>query len=269
MRTMRTESDENIGGDSAAKKKKGWYGVSAIIVGALLFAVLLAVDLVTKYLATEYLKEGESKQVIPRVLYFTLTYNKGIAFGFLSNTEAAMVVVTALTVIIMIGVAVVFIKTGKRRGGLKIILAFIEAGAVGNLVDRIMMFSGNLKGVRDFLDISRVQLFSFINGGFNFGICNPADFYVTLAGVALFIYVIAFFITDGKESAQSASPKAERAAILTEGYAETDVSALEETSVEFDEDEKASADDESESAEGDFAAAEPDDEKGDLSEKNG
>jgi len=238
---MRTDTvEKNISAEEGKLKNKAPVGknkraIMFIIISAVVFCVFLVADLVTKSLAVEYLELGISKQIIPGVLYFTLTYNSGMAFGIFSGTTAGMIVVTIFTVVVMAAIVVVFIKTGKSRGALKIILAVIEAGAIGNFVDRIMMFSGNLSGVRDFLDISSVKFF----GKFNFGICNLADFWVSLGGVALVIYMIYFIATedkDKKEKAEAVPPeKVDKDAILAEDYKEKDVSDLEEVENVFSE----------------------------------
>lgn len=224
---MKTEEAKE---NKETKEKKSG-SPAGIIIGVIIFALLLTADLVTKFLAVKYLTLGESIRVIPKVLSWTLTYNSGMAFGFLSGTTVGMVIITAFTVIIMAGIAVAFVKTGLSRPGLKIILAIVEAGAVGNLVDRIMMFTGQISGVRDFIDISSVNFFSFINGGFNFGICNVADFAVTLGGAALVIYMIFFFATDGGKEEEESSPLTDRENIFLGEYSEKDVSSLEEVSL--------------------------------------
>ncbi len=81
---------------------------------------------------------------------------------------------------------------------MKILLCIIEAGAIGNLVDRVMMLAGVLPGVRDFVDVSF----------FGFGVCNFADFYVSFGGVILLIYLFFFgsdpLIPIGKKRIQKA-----------------------------------------------------------------
>lgn len=233
MRTETNEKDISVEEVKADERESGSFSrnktraIIFIIISAVVFAVLLAADQLTKYFAVEYLEVGASEQIIAGALYFTLTYNSGMAFGFLSGTTAGMVVVTVFTVIIMVGMVAVFIKTGLKRGGLKIILAVVEAGAIGNFIDRIMMFSGNLSGVRDFLDISNIKFF----GSLNFGICNVADFAVSLGGVALVIYMIVYIVADdGKKKKEEPLPPetADKNAILTQDYSERDVSTLEE-----------------------------------------
>jgi len=229
------EKKDNKKGKEGANKKPSIVG---LIISVAVFAFLIAADQVSKYCATEYLTFGRSIEVIPGFFSLTLTYNKGMAFGMLNDSTAGMIAVTVFTVIIMAAIVVTFIKTGLSRPGLKIILSVIEAGAIGNLVDRILMFTGKIEGVRDFLDISDFNLFSFINGGFNFGICNVADFCVTLGGVAIVVYMIVYLATDNGDKKEDISPETTREEIYKGEYVEKDVSSLEEIPVVREDDKK-------------------------------
>lgn len=147
-------------------------------IGILVFAVCLALDLLTKTWAVAtkpnlYLTKG---------IGFTLVYNSGMAFSIFNDSEIAMKIVAAVTVVVMIVIGVIFAVLKPEKRFIKIVLAVIEAGAIGNFIDRIMMFAGVLPGVRDFVDVSF----------FGFGVCNIADFYVSFGGVALLIYLLFF-----------------------------------------------------------------------------
>jgi len=149
------------------------------VIGAVVFAVLLAVDLITKAVAAATrVAQPDYFLGIVRLYY---TENKGMAFGLFNDNPAAMIVVTVLTVFLIIGIAVLFFTYFKKNVPARITLAVIEAGAIGNLVDRL--FFGY---VRDFVDVTPLH----------FGICNIADFCVTFGGVALAIIIL--FI--GKDS---------------------------------------------------------------------
>lgn len=101
--------------------------------------------------------------------------NTGIAWGLWGNTPAMMIAVTVLTVVMIIGIGVLFFTIFKKNTPARVCLAIIEAGAVGNLIDRLC-----LGYVRDFVDVDPI--------GFN--ICNFADFYITFAAVALVIIIL-------------------------------------------------------------------------------
>lgn len=149
------------------------------IIGAVVFAGLLALDLITKWAAAAaHVAQPDFFLGIVRLYY---TENTGMAFSLFNDNEVAMAVVTAFTVVLIIGIAVLFFTFFKKNTPARITLAVIEAGAVGNLVDRLF-----LGYVRDFVDVSPLH----------FGVCNIADFCITFGGVAL-LFILLFI---GKDS---------------------------------------------------------------------
>lgn len=152
-------------------------GILAWVVGALF---LLAVDLVTKQIAAAYLGSGEVVEFIPGFLSFRFVHNEGIAFGIGESNRAFMIVVTVLTVVLAVGIGVVSFTVFRKNRPVQVTLAFIEAGALGNLVDRLV-----LGYVRDFLDMSAFQPFGWAGWAFNFGVCNVADYFITIGAAAL------------------------------------------------------------------------------------
>lgn len=107
------------------------------------FFLTFLLDLTTKTLAENYLKE--SVKVLP-FLNLTLIYNKGVAFGLLSDLPDLL----RLPLLILIPiVAIIFtLYYSKGKGKVEgILLGLIGGGALGNLYDRI-----TLGKVRDFID---------------------------------------------------------------------------------------------------------------------
>ena len=154
--------------------------IGAIVCGIVMLA-LLALDLVLKMLAVCFLKGHAAIPIIPHFIGLNYTENTGIAWGMFGNTPAVMVVITILTVVMIVAIAVLFFTVFKKNTPARVCLAVIEAGAIGNLVDRLC-----LQYVRDFVDVSSI----------GFGICNFADFYITFGAVALLTVIL--FI--GKEA---------------------------------------------------------------------
>ncbi len=144
--------------------------VSGIVCLALLF-----VDLVTKAWAYAVSVQQSSYFLGFIKLNYLPGGNTGIAWGMFGSSEAAMVVITVLTALMIVGIAAVFFTVFKKNIPARICLAVIEAGAIGNFVDRVV-----LGYVRDFVDVSPI----------GFGICNFADFFITFGAVALFIVLI-------------------------------------------------------------------------------
>lgn len=143
-------------------------------IAGIVFLLLLFVDQITKAWAeAEQVRDAD---YFLGIIKLTYTTNPGMAFSWFSQNYAAMVVITILTIFMIIGIAVVFFTLFKKNPPAQMCLAIIEAGAIGNLIDRL--YFGH---VRDFLDVSPLH----------FGICNPADFYITLGAVAL-VFIILF-----------------------------------------------------------------------------
>jgi signal peptidase II len=112
------------------------------------------------------------------VLEFTLSYNKGIAFGMFQGSALAM----APVAIIIAGFAVYTIHKNRNesRWG-TIALALLASGAVGNLIDRV----ANEKGVTDMF---LVRLANLTGGRLNdFPVFNWADSCITVSMIMLFL----------------------------------------------------------------------------------
>lgn len=173
----------------------------ATVVGGIVLFVLLAIDLFTKAWAYAA-KVAQSGYFLG---FIRLNYlpggNKGIAFGWFGDTPTAMVIITVFTVAMILGIGALYFTVFKKNTPARICLAVIEAGAIGNFIDRVC-----LGYVRDFVDVQPI----------GFGICNFADFYITFGAVA-FLIVILFIGTDaiipvGKwRKEKSAAPTAETA----------------------------------------------------------
>ena len=139
---------------------------------ALVYTALVVVfDQATKYLVRHNLDLHATIQVVGD--YFRLTYveNSGIVFGI--KVGGALPLFTVLSVAATILILYYFYRERANHLGVRISLALILGGAVGNLIDRL--FFGR---VVDFLD--------FGVGGYRFFVFNVADSAVTV-GVALFL----------------------------------------------------------------------------------
>lgn len=140
--------------------------------------ILIALDQLSKYFAVTQLKK-EPITIIPNVFKLLYHENTGAVWGILSDQTGLLVVFSS---IIMIAMIVFYFKipSSKRYDYLRIVLVFITAGAIGNLIDRIFR-----KYVVDFLYFELI----------NFPIFNVADSYVTVAAIAL-IFLFIFYYKD-------------------------------------------------------------------------
>lgn len=163
--------------------KMDYRRVHIALTGVLIFCIFLFIDQLTKALAVTYLYEDAYRTVPIIGNWIQLQYaeNEAIAFGIGAGNRTFMAIVTALTVVMIIGIAALYFTMFKKNTPVRMCLAVIEAGAVGNLIDRLCVV--NDKGihiVRDFVDVSRLH----------FGICNIADFCITFGAVALVFCIL-------------------------------------------------------------------------------
>jgi len=143
----------------------------------ILFAGILAagvaLDVLTKRWALAHLQPGFTVETLGGTVPLTLSFNRGIAFG-LHLGPASRAVFTAVGLVVLVAVALLYHATPAERRVRLLALALMCAGAVGNLVDRIVY----PMGVVDFL------------GPFNLGfmewpIFNLADCFVTVGTITL------------------------------------------------------------------------------------
>ena len=138
--------------------------------------IFLLFDISTKQLALIYLNEFESKSFIPFIDLY-LTYNSGIAFGFLDLGHRLLS--NLLTIVGICIIMYMFMLLNEESESFKkLALSMIIGGALGNIFDRIP--DGY---VTDFLHL--------IIHEFSFFIFNPADAFITIGAVTL-IYLELF-----------------------------------------------------------------------------
>jgi signal peptidase II len=114
---------------------------------------------------------GESRTIIPGVLWLTHVNNTGAAFGMLRGQQWFLILVATLVL-----AAIGWIAVRARPESLlaRTALAMIAAGAAGNLIDRVIA-----GGVTDFVDFGWWPVF------------NVADMSLDI-GVALLVWWLLF-----------------------------------------------------------------------------
>ncbi len=139
------------------------------IIGLTILTVFL-LDRLTKSVIIGYLAVGDVIPVVPGFFDIVHVRNRGAAFGILGGGGTASAVVLAIVSALAIAVLFYLIKEATTR--LQIFaLSLITGGALGNLVDRIV-----LGEVVDFLD--------FHARGYHWPAFNVADSAITI-GVVL------------------------------------------------------------------------------------
>ena len=101
----------------------------------LLSFALLVIDLVTKYLTTTFIDYGQTVDFIPYVLSLTYVKNDGAAWSLFAGSRWYFV---AITVVILAVITGYIIKKKPQSKLARLSFALIFAGALGNLVERIL-----------------------------------------------------------------------------------------------------------------------------------
>ena len=150
-----------------------------MLISVIVAAVLAAVDQITKHIALTKLKPIGNTTFIKGFMDFTFVENRGAAFGILNGKIWLLLILAAIICAVIIYSMLKMPKTKKYRL-LKAALTLILAGAVGNVIDRV------IRGyVVDFFE------FTFIS----FPVFNMADIYVVVGAIAMALIMI-FVIKD-------------------------------------------------------------------------
>ena len=146
----------------------------------LMIALLVIVDQWTKYSIRTGMALNQTIPVIQDVFHITYIQNFGAAFSILQNKQVLLIGVSGVAVAIMLFYLVR--KKKELHGLVKCALAFVIAGGLGNLIDRL-----SLSYVVDFFDFRVFPVF------------NVADIAVCLGCGLLMFYVL---FLENKKSAK-------------------------------------------------------------------
>ena len=150
-----------------------------MITAAVSAIILAVIDQISKIAALKYLKPIESISLIKGIMNLTFVENRGAAFGILNGKIWLLLILAAIICAVIIYSMLKMPKTKEYRL-LKAALTLILAGAVGNVIDRV------IRGyVVDFFE------FTFIS----FPVFNMADIYVVVGAIAMALIMI-FVIKD-------------------------------------------------------------------------
>ncbi len=141
------------------------------------FLALILLDQWTKFLAVANLKAQEPFVILPGIFQLRYLENRGAAFGMMQGAKGFFVVMALLAVI---AIAYLYFRLPwkKRFHPLRTVGLFIAAGAVGNLIDRLM-----LGYVVDFFYFELID----------FPIFNVADIYVTCATILMALLILFYY----------------------------------------------------------------------------
>ena len=154
---------------------------------ALVALCAIAIDRVTKLWCVRSLMHlpGQRMPVLPGVVEFRYVENTGAAFSVLSDHTWILIVVSAVAIV---GLTGYLIKFGHTQSVLiRICLACIIGGAIGNLIDRLWYG----------------YVIDFINPTFiRFAVFNVADIFVT-CGAILLVFAVLLAKQPNKETKES------------------------------------------------------------------
>jgi len=134
--------------------------------------LLILSDIFTKHMATKFLKNGESIEILEGILRLNYVENTGAAFGIMKDMRWFFIFVTFVLLIILY---VWFRKSFQKGLILRIGMLFVISGALGNLVDRVLFGY-----VVDFIDFYII----------NFPVFNMADCFICIGAAALCIHYL-------------------------------------------------------------------------------
>ena len=150
------------------------------ILSFIIILVIFSLDRISKIYVIKLIQTNERELLINDFLNITLNWNRGIGFGLLSY-DATLIyhIISALILLIIIYLIYLMVRSDNF---VKLVLASIIGGAVGNLFDRLTYFA-----VPDFIDIhfKSYHWFTF----------NVADIFIS---IGIFLMIISeFFLKKG------------------------------------------------------------------------
>lgn len=134
-------------------------------------------DRITKILAVNSLKDSSDVTVIKNYFEFQYVENRGAAFGIFQGKQYILSVITMLIIGGMI-YYLYFYKNKPQSKLLKISLALIIGGALGNLYDRL-----NYSYVIDFVSLHYRDVYYWPN-------FNIADILVVVGTILMSLFII-------------------------------------------------------------------------------
>ena len=150
------------------------------IITAAVIALLVGIDLLTKYFVVTDLKPVGEKMLIPGVLQFSYVENTGAMMGMLGGKTTLMIVAAFIALAVLFAL---IITKKIRFGFLYCCIIAIVSGGIGNIIDRVV------RGyVVDFIEFLFVDFYVF----------NFADCLITVGAFLIIGYEIYNMIKEQK-----------------------------------------------------------------------
>jgi signal peptidase II len=113
-------------------------GLPSGLLGIMVIGIFF-VDQLTKYLGNGWLEYGQTRTVFPG-FDLLLVYNRGAAFSFLNDAAGwQRWILSGISAVVSIGIVLYIRRVPAHQRLLRVALAFILGGALGNFFDRIAL----------------------------------------------------------------------------------------------------------------------------------
>ena len=132
---------------------------------------IVGLDQLVKALVVRRIALNGMVKLIPGVIHLTHVQNTGAAFSMLSGQRWPLLVLTAVCILVVIGV----LLKGKLPKTANWALVMVLGGAVGNLIDRAVQGY-----VVDMLEVEFMR----------FAVFNVADIFVVCGGILLCLWLL-------------------------------------------------------------------------------
>ncbi|MBD5460415.1 MAG: signal peptidase II [Lachnospiraceae bacterium] len=146
----------------------------------LIFAILLAADQYTKYLAVAHLKGSDSIKLIDGVLELHYVTNTGAAWSLLEGKKYILLIM-GVVILAALLFCLLKIPDHKKYNILYYLAGATAAGAVGNMIDRV-----HYGYVVDFIYFSLID----------FPVFNVADICITVSVIILGVVILFVYKED-------------------------------------------------------------------------
>ena len=125
---------------------------------------IVGLDRLTKILFSRILDINESIALVRNIVHFTLVHNTGIAFGLFKDCGAVFVIMPLILTGLLIYNIYYYRHSEHLNRTYIIAFSLILGGAIGNLIDRIM-----LGYVVDFIDLRVWPVFNIADSAITIG----------------------------------------------------------------------------------------------------
>jgi signal peptidase II len=135
-RSDETETAETLDGEALREEGSARKGLSKPALALLVLAVVVTLDLATKWWIVNNMSYHETISLIGDVVRLTYTHNPGAAFG-INIGEHSRIFFLVLS-IVALGVLAAIYRSTPATDRLRLLaVALVGSGAIGNIVDRV------------------------------------------------------------------------------------------------------------------------------------